>query len=149
MRQYSADAVENTWLGLDFKEGLAAGSFITEARNAPTWTQKPAGAVPKVTRVYNPDRSGTVTITVDQESQLHQSLKGIANAERDPGTRDKVGDMVLKDTSSGEEVTWVNAYITTKPDLVRGNESQTFAWVFAFEDFRDAEIDPLANQVGN
>jgi hypothetical protein len=148
MKQYSIDTVELTWLGLDFKEGLAVGSSITEARNAPTFTMKPRGLGGAV-RIYNPDRTGTVSVIVDQESQLHQSLKALANAERVASGRDKVADMVLKDTASGEEITWVNSFITTVPDRIRGTESQTFTWVFGFEDFKDEEIAPLANQVGN
>ena len=37
MKQYSIDRVELSWQGLDFKEGLASGSTITEARVAPSW----------------------------------------------------------------------------------------------------------------
>jgi hypothetical protein len=148
VKQYSIDTIELTWLGLDFKEGLAVGTSISEARNAPSWTNKPTG-LGKVIRVYNPDRSGTVSVVVDQESQLHQSLKTIANTDRIPETRTQVADMVLRDTSSGEEITFVNSYIMTIPDRVRGTESQTFTWLFGYEDFKDAGIDPLANQVGN
>lgn len=149
MRQYSIDNIELGWLGIDFKDGLATGTSIQEARAVPSWSQKPAGAVSKVTRVYDPNRSGTVTITVDQESPLHQQLKAIANSERNPATRDKVADMVLRDLTSGEEITWKNAYITAVPDRSRAVESTTFPWVFNFEDWRDEEVDPLENQVGN
>lgn len=149
MRQYSIDNVELSWLGIDFKDGLAVGTSITEARTVPSWSMKPSGAVPKVTRVYDPNRSGTVTIIVDQESQLHQSLKAIANSERTPGGRDKVDDMVLKDLTAGEEITFKNAFITTIPDRTRAVESSTFAWVFGYEDFKDEEVPTLANPVGN
>lgn len=148
MRQYSIDNIELAWLGIDFKDGLAAGTSVQEARSTPAWSIKPAGAVPKIVRVFNPDRSGTVTITVDQESQLHQDLKAIANADRLPGTRTQVGNMVLRDNSSEEEITWINAFIMTEPDKSRGVESTTFAWVFAFENFTDEAVDPLGNVVG-
>lgn len=148
MRQYSIDNVELSWLSLDLKEGLAEGTSITEARNAPTFTQKMSG-LGKGRRVYNPDRSGTVSIVMDQESVTHQKLKGIANSEKNPATRDKVGNLVLRDLSSGEEIRWKNAYITSIPDRIRGTESQTFTWVFAFEDFEDEEVTNLLNTVGN
>jgi hypothetical protein len=74
MRQYSIDQVELTWQGLNFKPGLAQGTTVTEARNAPSFTVKPTGQG-KAVRVYNPDRTGTVAVIVDQESQLHQSLR--------------------------------------------------------------------------
>lgn len=149
MRQYSIDNIELSWLGLDFKEGLAAGTSIQEARSVPSFAMKPSGAVSKVARIYDPNRSGSVTITVDQESKLYQQLKAIHNSERNPATRDKVGDMVLRDNSSGEEIVWKNAFISTAPDRSRGTESTTFPWVFMFEDYRDEEIDPLTNVVGN
>lgn len=149
MNQYSIDGVELGWLGLDFKAGLASGTSIVEARNVASWSIKPRGAVPKVTRVYDPNRSGTVSITVDQEAKLHQQLKAIARADRLPATRDKVSDMVLKDASSGEMVTWKNAFIMTDPDFTRGVESTTFTWVFSFENSDDTPVENLANNVGN
>lgn len=132
MRQYMADLVELNWFGLDLKPGLAAGTFITEARNAPSWTQKPSGARPRVVRVFNPDRSGTVSVVVDQESAEHQRLRQLAAQDR--ATRSIVGVMTMKDGASGETVYYRNAYIQTEPDETRGVESATFTWVFLFED---------------
>jgi hypothetical protein len=148
MRQYSIDGVELAWLGLDFKEGLAAGTSITEARTSPSWTIKATGQG-RAVRVYNPDRTGTVSVVVDQESQLHQSLLDISRADRNPATRDQVGAMVLNDTSSGEKVTWANSFITTDPDLTRATESATFTWVFGFESVDKETVDPLTNLVGS
>lgn len=148
MRQYSIDGVELAWLGLDFKEGMAAGTVITEARSAPSWTMKATGQG-KAVRVYNPDRTGTWSVVVDQESQLHQSLLDIARADRNPSIRDKVAAAVLNDTSSGEVVTWGNSFITTEPDLTRGTESATFTWIFGFESVEKTTVDPLTNLVGS
>lgn len=147
MRQYSIDQVEVSWLGLDFKEGLAQGTSITEARNAPSWTMKATGQGKSV-RVYNPDRTGTVSVVVDQESALHQALLDISKADRNPATRNQVATMALKDTSSGEVVNFLNAFITTDPDLTRGTESATFAWVFGFEDVQKEPVANLTNLVG-
>jgi len=148
MRQYSIDGVELAWLGLDFKEGLAAGTSITEARTSPSWTIKATGQG-RAVRVYNPDRTGTVSVVVDQESQLHQSLLDISRADRNPATRDQVGAMVLNDTSSGGVINWANSFITTDPDLTRGTESATFTWVFGFESVEKTTVDPLTNLVGS
>ncbi len=41
--------------------------------------------------------------------------------------------MVLKDTTSGEQFTYVNAFIVTDPDEVRATESSDFTWVFMCE----------------
>jgi len=149
VQQYSIDNVELAWLGLDFKEGLAEGTSIQETRSVSSFSLKPRGAIPKVTRVYDPNRSGTVAVVVDQESKLHQQLKTIAKSERNPATRDKVANMVLKDLTSSEQITWVNAFIMTDPDKARAKESLTFTWVFGFEDFEDDEVTTLTNVVGN
>lgn len=147
MRQYSIDSVELSWLGLDFKEGLAQGTSITETRTSPSWTVKPTGQG-RAVRVYNPDRTGTVAVVVDQESQLHQQLLSIHQADRNPATRDKVATMTLKDTSSGEVVNFLNCFISTEPDLSRGTESATFTWTFAFEDVTKEPVTTLENLVG-
>lgn len=130
MKQYAIDKVELAWQGLDFKEGLAAGSTITEARTSPSWTLK-TSAVGEGIRVYNPDRSLTISILVNQESRLHQQLRQLAQQDRD--SRTIVGPMVLKDTTSGEQFTYVNAFISTEPDELRATESSDFTWVFLAE----------------
>jgi len=146
MRQYSIDQVSIAWLGLDFSEGLAAGTSISEARNAPSWTVKATGRGRSV-RVYNPDRTGTISIVVDQESQLHQDLKAIAQADARAATRSQVGTMVVKDASSGESVQFSSAFIMTEPDFGRATESLTFTWVFAYEK-RESAPATLTNLVG-
>lgn len=127
MRQYSIDHVELDWEGLDLKEGLAAGSTITEARTAPSWSMK-TSANGEGIRTFNPDRSATISILVNQESKTHQQLRQLAKDDRD--NRNVVGAMVLKDITSGEQFTYHNAFIVTDPDEVRATESSDFTWVF-------------------
>jgi hypothetical protein len=147
MRQYSIDQVEVSWQGLSFKEGLATGTSITEARNAPSYTQKVNGAVPRVVRIYNPDRSGTMTIVVDQESRLHQELRALAAL--DVVARNVVGPMTVRDNSNDETLVYQNCYITSDPNETRGTDSATFEWVFAFENFVKTPSLNNANVVGN
>jgi|GEM_PF-6547415 len=147
MRQYGIDQVEVSWQGLSFKEGLAAGTSITEARNAPTFTQKVNGAVSRVVRIYNPDRSGTITIVVDQESRLHQQLRSLAEA--DVLTRAIVGPMTVRDNSNDETMVYQNAHISTQPNETRGTDSATFEWVFNFENFSKLPALGNANSVGD
>ena len=147
MRQYSIDRVIPTWALLDFTEGIAQGSSIVETRSAPSWSIKPTG-YGKIVRVYNPDRSGQLTIQVDQESQLQQQLRFLAT--QDAASRNVVHPFVIADISSGEVFTYTNAFIMTEPDESRGTESAIFPWVFHFETFVKTTSDPLtANVVGN
>ena len=72
MRQYSADLIEVTWaivnaVPLDLKEGLAQGTFIQPTRNAPTWRSRPNG-VGGIVRLISPDRSGTLAMLIDMET---------------------------------------------------------------------------------
>lgn len=145
MKQYSIDRVELAWQGLDFKTGLAAGSSITEARTAPSWTMKTSAAGEGI-RVFNPDRSATISVLVNQESKLHQQLRQLAESDR--LNRDVVGPMVLKDTTSGEQFTYVNAFITVDPDEIRATESSDFTWVFMCERITKT-VSEDQNVVGN
>ena len=130
MRQYSIDKVEFSWASLDFKEGLAAGTAITEARTSVSWAMKPTGTG-SIVRAFNPDKSGTLSIVVDQESKLHQQLRLIAIA--DEQARNAVFPGRLYDGSSKETINYQNMFILTEPDETRGTESATFTWVFGFE----------------
>jgi hypothetical protein len=146
MRQYSIDRVEATWNGLDLREGIAQGSSISEGRTSPSWSAKATG-YGKIVRVYNPDRSGQLTIQVDQESKLHQQLRFLAIADQQ--SRGIVSPFVITDTSSGEVFTYKNAFIMTEPDEVRGTDSSVFPWVFIFEDFAKTPNPTDQNIVGN
>lgn len=135
MRQYSADQVEVTFLGNDLKEGLSQGTFITEGLTTQSFTYVARGAVKDGTSVYNPDESGTLTLTVDQTSTTHQVLAAIF--KQDKQSRDQVGTLLVDDKSSGEKVEYINARISQRVPLTRGNEAATFAWVFIFQKYSD------------
>ena len=146
MRQYGIDQVEATWAGLDLKTGIASGTSIVVARTAPSWTQKPTGNG-KAIRVYNPDRSGSVTITVDQTSLLHQQLKAIALLDRT--LRNQVFALVIADNSSDESHVYGNAYLASDPPPSLGTEADTYEWVLNYESFESAPQLGNANLVGS
>ena len=148
MRQYSIDQVELSWLNLDFKDGLSAGTSISEALNAGGFGVT-ATANGKATRTYDPNRTGTVTVTVDQTSTIHRQLTAVWNQDKVPATRDKVGPMLMNDASSGDVVTWKNAHIANRMPVQRGTEVTQFAWVFNFEGADDLPNENnLTNVVG-
>ena len=84
-----------------------------------------------VTRYYMPGRSGTLTVTVNQESELHQQLQD--KFAQDNLTRDQVFPFEMYDGSSQEEFTYTNTYIMQEPNEARGSEPGDWQWVFAFE----------------
>ena len=145
-RNYSIDQVQLNWFGLDLKPGLAAGSSITESRNASSFTFTPDG-VGGGTRTYDPNRSGSVAVLIDQTSQVHKDLMVLAQVDR--ATRAVVGVMTLKDDSSDETVYFKNAYIMADPPTVRGTASGTFTWTFHFETSEYQGGKASANVVGS
>ncbi len=150
MRQYAADLIEATWaiLGfapVDFKEGLAQGTFIQPTRNASTWTQRPNG-VGGILRLFSPDRSGFLTMLIDMESKTHQQLVTIGNA--DVLTRSLTGPIVVRDGNTREVAFYNKAYIATIPDIPKGVAGGIVPWRFNFETFLQQPFGFDENVVG-
>ena len=148
MEQYAFDQVEASWLGLDIKEGLATGTSIVQADGTPDFVQTVTGRG-KVIRTLDVDRSGTLTITVDQTSQLQQDLTRIHKEDLNPATRTQVGDFVVFDVQANQKITLQNAYIMTFADFSRGTEVATFEWVFMYEQPENTPATLAVNLVGN
>jgi len=146
MRQYSSDQVEFSWTSLDFKEGLAEGTFLAESRAVPSKSLK-SSANGGTVRTFVANKSGTLTATIDLESRLHQKL--LAISAQDEKTRDQVFDGRMTDMSSGQVTTYKNTFIMTDPDESRGTDSGTVAWVFGFETKSVTPASGDLNVVGN
>lgn len=128
-RNYSADFVEVAWFGLNLKPGLAAGSFLVPTVG-PRWIKKVTG-MGSIVRQYQTDESGSISMTFDQESQTVVDLRLLAATDK--ALRNVVGAMLVRDTSSGTVVTYVNAYISLAPPQPYGNDAQIQTWVWDFE----------------
>ena len=101
----------------------------------------------RVVRVENPDRSGTLSVVIDQESKVHQDLRAFALSDR--VSKGTVGTLTVKDTTSGELFYYKNAFISTDPDESRGTESAVFTWVFMFENVEHTIVSGNNNVVGS
>lgn len=146
---YSADSVELNWNDLDLTDGLGQGTFITETEGPGGWTTKENAKGNRVYRVFNPSKMGQVSILVDQESLVHQQLLAAYNLDSSPATRTQVALMLLTDKSSGEEISFVNAFISKRPNVARGVEGGTVPWVFMYERKEQEAITTLASTVGD
>lgn len=144
MRQYSSDQVELSFFGADLTEGLAQGSFVQVKKKSRRWTPKING-VGGIVRMHNPDRSGSVTVQVDAESQTHQVLVTLANA--DALARAIVGPLLLRDLSTQEVVFFNKAFLEDIPDLQKSSTSTVFPWVFQFEAVIQQSFQFNANEV--
>lgn len=143
---YSIDKVTVTWLGIDITEGLAEGTSIQEAKANARWTMV-MGAKGRGTRSKNPNRNGSLTFTIDQASKTHNILTTIAKA--DDLSEDKVGDLVIRDRSSGREIVYQNAFLEDVPDEAFGQTASTFAWVFLYQKKDPKPPAKLVNVVGS
>lgn len=142
MRNYAVDRLDLAWAGLDLKEGILQGTFLQEALSSPARWNMRANGMGRVVRSWNPDRSGTVTITVGQETSTHRKLYTLL--QEDELLHNVVKPMVATDLSSGEEFRYVNAFILGEPNESRGTEAAAFAWVFGFE--RKSKTVPTEDQ---
>jgi len=131
MRQYSADQVSVAWLfSGDLSRGLAAGSFIQEQRDNDTWKFKPDG-VGGIIRMFNKNRSGNLTLLLDRESQEHQILQTIHNADR--VLQLFVGPLTVTNENTKEYSLFNQASIVVDPPLQLGVGPSVVAWNFKFQ----------------
>lgn len=129
MRQYSADRVTLTWVGLDLGKDLAAGSFIRPRSEGATWTAKKNGHG-GVVRFYHPGQGGEVEVTIGATTPAHQALLALATADR--LTRAIRGPLIMSDPSTGEQIVWTAAYLVTTPDDARASTALDVVWVFSY-----------------
>lgn len=141
-RSYNVDQVQLTWNALDFKEGLAEGTQIQINPNAPRRSKKVTGSG-HIVIVENPDRSGTVVLTVDVESRLHQLLLALYESEVTT-----VLPMVLVDLNTGRVSNFSNAFIEAGPAEPFASEASTVPWTFGFERQTDLANPTDQNVVG-
>lgn len=146
MRQYSIDRVDLSWATIDLKPGLADGTSIQEARLTKSWSMKVTG-MGGVIRVYRPGKSGTLTVTLDQESREHRILKAVYDV--DEQARNQVFPGIMRDNSTNELFTYRNMFIMSEPDESRGTEAGTVVWEFGFEERKKFIPSTDDNLVGN
>jgi hypothetical protein len=150
VRQYGPDLIEITWavvnvVPVNLKEGLAAGPFIQPARSTQRWTQRHDG-MGGVVRFYNPNRSGALTILIDQESQTHQRLITLSNI--DEVARAIVGPIVVRDGNNREVNVYTKAYIVSQPDIPKGQTAGIVPWIWNYQGQTTQPFDFDANAVG-
>jgi hypothetical protein len=97
--------------------------------------------------MYNADRSGTITLLIDQESHEHQLLMTLANT--DLIARAVVGPLVVTDWNTKEIAYYNRAFIASMPDIPKGVTAGVIPWRFLFETFLQQPFAFNANVVGN
>ena len=141
MRQatFASGDVNVSWDGVPF-EGHAPDSFITVVRNSDV-TDEEVGADGQLSVSSLVDKTGTVTLTLQQQSITNNILAAIlAGQERDYDVY--YGNMVISDPSGGVMVRIENAHIKSTPELDIGNTAtgKTRQWTFFAERIAFDEI---------
>jgi hypothetical protein len=130
VRVHDISACSFDWGGMNLMQGLAEDSeiLVTETR-AERWTQKESGVEGAETvQTRHPGKSGTVQITVDAESALHQRLMFISN--QDDLTRNMVATGTLNDGLTGDSETLQGMRIQGRPQRRKGFTASAYAWTF-------------------
>ena len=118
---YSIDQVSFAWFDLDFGNGLAQGTSITETHNAAGATNTASADGQTAYSTFDPNMTGQLTVLVDQSSLLHQQLLLVWNATVDPATRKlQYGTGALRDASSNLVITYPGMHIAKDPEETRG-----------------------------
>ena len=117
--------------------GFAAGSFVTAARTVDLW-EMVGGSDGEITRVKNNDRSGTVTVVLQQSSASNAFLQ--TQVTNDEVSNTGVGPLLVRDFVSGAgQIAAANAFIKRVPDWGRQTADETnVEWLFACPDLQIA-----------
>jgi hypothetical protein len=148
-RQYGFDEVEASWTtpsgSLDLKEGITQDGGLEESQAAQAWSLRADG---QGNGLYTKllDDTGTLTVTVEQESGLNQKLLVRYNMDRTLGNQ--VGPIVVTDNSNGDVYVYTNARIMGRPNVVRGVSATTAQWVFGYTKCTPQPGDPTTNVIG-
>jgi len=125
VKPYDPAEVTITFAGI-IVEGYADGTFITAARNNPSFSLK-VGASGEGARAKSNDRSGTVTLTLLQSSASNDLLS--AQAALDEASGDGIGSLLIKDLSGTTLCSAETAWIQKPADVEYAKEISDRQWV--------------------
>ena len=129
---YSSRDVSVTWSGVAL-DGLAPDSFVTFSRNADL-TDEEVGSDGKVAISRTPDKTGTCTLSFQQNSEANLVLSGVLAAQESSPTF-ITGSLTVVDPSGSVIALLTNSHIKTAPESTLGITAtgQTKDWVFFCE----------------
>lgn len=129
---YSSRDVSVAWNGTPL-DGLAPDSFVTYSRTVDI-TDEEVGADGKLAISRSPDKTGTCTLSFQQNSVSNRILSGILEAQEGSPTF-ITGSLTVVDPSGSLLATFTNAHIKTAPEGGLGITAtgQSYDWVFFCE----------------
>ncbi len=132
IREYSPDKVNVNWGGKVPIKGFADGTFITLTRNVPR-TETVVGAKGDVGITRTANRTGTLEITLLQNSPSNQIFSAIVNAEDVAGDLYRAS-MTVEDPSGGVYALAKRCHVQTPADITLGDGQNAKVWSFFVED---------------
>lgn len=107
-------------------EGYADGTFVTAERSSDTYT-KSTGADGRTTRVKQNDKSGTITITLQQSSPSNNFLSSIMTLDETAG--EGIVPVTIKDILSSSLISTGYAWVKKPPATPYAKENSNREWV--------------------
>ena len=140
-RTYSPKNVNATFGGVLKLTGFAEGTFIQAVRNGDN-SSSVVGSQGDVGLTVNPDKTGTITFTLLQNSATNATLSHVQNYQ---DIEDELlrGDIVVGDPSGGYLCYAKGCHIMTPPEMNLADEQQSKVWVFFVENLQFANVGDL------
>lgn len=131
LKTYSPKDVEITFNGKNINSGIAPDTFLTVSRDEDAFA-KTVGADGTVARTRNANKSGSIELTLMQNSEIHKKLMILAAAD-EASKGEVIGAFAVKDPSDVTG-TWLmvaaKCWIKKVPDMEYGKEYGTRTWLF-------------------
>ncbi len=146
---YSSLDVQVSWNGVAI-DGLAPDSFITFSRNADI-TDEEVGASGELSISVLPDRTGTCTISLQQNSRSNLILSGVMLAQEESGSFIR-GALTIADPSGSVLALLTGVHLKKAPEVTLGSSAsgKTRDWVFFCETMKFTSAPTgLADDIAN
>ncbi len=125
---YDPDQISINFAGIPVESGLADTTFLTVTRNVEAFKTK-VSADGQVTRVKVKDKTGRVTITLMQRSDVNAAFSALHTLDKETPNGAGVGPLLIKDRQGTSLYTASKAWIEKDPDANFGTDSDVRAWV--------------------
>lgn len=131
LKTYDPKAVVIAWNGVNINSGIAPDTFLTISRDEDSFF-KTIGADGTAARTRNANRSGSLEITLMQNSEVNKALMASALLDEE-GSADILGTISVVDPADPTGtflMTAVNCWVKKIPDIEYAKEYGTRTWMF-------------------
>lgn len=145
LKTYSPKEVVISWNGVNINSGIAPDTFITVSRDEDAFN-KVVGADGTVARTRNSNRSGTIEISLMQNSDVNKALMAQALLDEAEGG-EIISTLSIADPSDPTGVfltTALDCWIKKIPDMEYSGDYGTRTWAF---DCADLSISQAVNDL--